>query len=507
MQLAGRILTRRWLPLTFALALAAGVTAIAVIATGGKRGGTAKASVPSTPAAETGARRRPNVVVVMTDDQAASQVRYMPNVRRLLGRAGTTFLNFYCTYPLCAPSRATFLTGQYDRNDGVRENGGNNGGFHALDGSETLPVWLQRAGYQTAMLGKYINGYAQKGTDATLVPPGWNEWDVVAPEGRNYDYTLNQNGQLVSHGHQPQDYLTDVLAGKATDFIRRSAAAHRPFFVYMATQVPHDEQSLGSKPNPRPAPRDAGAFAALPLPRPPNFNEADVSDKPAFIRNRPLIPPQNINQIARRYRDRTASLLAVDDAVASIVRTLKATGQLNNTMVAFTTDNGFFFGEHRLPNGKVLPYDPASKVPLLVRGPGFKHHNRSRTVVGNIDLAPTIVALAHARAGRRMDGRSLLPILRGHRVHWKRSLLLEAGDGIPNRPNRSPERALDYTAVRSSRWLYVEWETGETELYDMRRDPYQLNNLAADPRYAGTRAALARRLALLRDCKGSACLR
>jgi arylsulfatase A-like enzyme len=325
-----------------------------------------------------------------------------------------------------------------------------------------------------------------------------------------YDYRVNQNGTVVSYGHQPSNYLTDVLAAKATDVIRTQAAAHQPFFLFVTPTAPHDETGLGSRPNPRPAPRDAGAFANQPLPRPPNFNEADVSDKPAFVRRHALISPQNIVQIQHRYDDRLASLLAVDDAVRSIVHTLKATGQLSNTMVVFTSDNGFFDGEHRLATGKFMAYDPASKVPLLIRGPGFKRHHRSSTIVGNVDLAPTILALTRATPRLPLDGRSLLPILRGHRVHWRRSILLEGGDGIPPKnPNRGldPGNSPDYFAVRSSRWLYVEYQTGETELYDMRRDRYQLNNLTRNPRYSGTQAVLKRRLALLRGCAGGGCLR
>jgi arylsulfatase A-like enzyme len=315
---------------------------------------------------------RPNVVVVMTDDQTLRSLRVMSNVRRLLGRQGTTFTRSFTVYPQCCPSRASFLTGQYAHNHEVLGNSPPAGGYQKLNHRNTLPVWLRRAGYHTAHIGKYLNGYG--GSNPLEIPPGWREWrGSVDPSTYRYTgYTLNENGRLRTY----PGYQTDVYAGKAEGVIRRRAPRARPFFLWVAFLAPHagdpddpDDPGAGIG-SPSPAPRHRDVFDSARLPRPPSFNEANVSDKPPGIAGRVLLPPERIAAIRENYQQELESLLAVDQAVGRIVRALRESGELANTYVIFTSDNGFFHGEHRVAQGKNLPYEPAIRVPLLVRGPG-----------------------------------------------------------------------------------------------------------------------------------------
>jgi N-acetylglucosamine-6-sulfatase len=438
---------------------------------------------------------RPNVVVLMTDDQSLESMRVMPNVRTLLADQGVTFDNNFVSYSLCCPSRSTFLTGQYAHNHQVWGNAPPNGGYYKLDSTNTLAVWLSRAGYQTIHLGKYLNGYGTK--NATEIPSGWGEWhgSVDPSTYRFYNYTLNENGKLVTYGTGAANYQTDVYSRKAVDIISRQVADPRPFFLWVAFLAPHsggprDSDDPAGLATPSPAPRHRNAFSTQALPIPPSFNEADVSDKPAGIRNRPLLTTARIAAIRENYQQRLESLLAVDEAVAQIVNQLAATGQLENTYILFTSDNGFFHGEHRVPSGKVLLYEPSIRVPLIVRGPGIPHGQRRSQFVANIDLAPTVVAATGAQPGRVMDGRSLLRFARDPLLHSGRDLLLETPT---------------YSAIRTPNWLYAEHVNGERELYNLARDPYELSSLHADLSYARIKANLAMRLARLRGCSGPVC--
>lgn len=226
---------------------------------------------------------KPNIVVIMTDDQTSESLRVMSKTRKLLGDAGTTFSNYFVTVPLCCPSRATFLTGQYAHNHGVLDNFLPNGGYTRLNHNNTLPLWLQEAGYYTVHIGRYLNRYGFDVPPETI-PPGWTDWQGVIERERMYNYTLNDNGTLVVHGEAPEDYSTDVLADRAAASLTE-AATRQPFFVHIAPTAPHQDPAVQGFPNPKPAPRHINAFATEPLPRPPSFNEANVSDKPAFIRN------------------------------------------------------------------------------------------------------------------------------------------------------------------------------------------------------------------------------
>ncbi len=454
--------------------------------------------VPATAAAVA-----PNVVMIMVDDMNVSALSVMPNVRSLLGAAGTTFDNSTVSYSLCCPSRSTFLTGQYAHNHGVLGNMPPDGGFGKLRGAETLPVWLGRAGYQTAHIGKYLNGYGV--ANPTLVPPGWGEWyGSVDPSTYSmWGYTLNENGVLHTFGspavEDPALYQTDVYAAKAVNYINRKAPGAQPFFLSFAPLAPHGERAVAgvdlSQRNPRPAPRHRGTFDSATVPKPASYDEADVTDKPATIRALPRITAGTEAQILVRLKGRLESLLAVDEAVAQIVSTLQANGELANTVILFTSDNGWMQGEHRITSGKIVPYEESIRVPLMIRGPGLPAGKHVTTIAANVDLAPTILEVTGATAALTLDGRSLVPIANDP-GSFARGIVIETG------PKQSGPW---YAGLRSPRWVYIEHSTGEQELYDLQVDRAQMeskHNLAA---YAATRQALANQLTTLRTCTGLAC--
>ncbi|HEV2852669.1 MAG TPA: sulfatase [Thermoanaerobaculia bacterium] len=439
---------------------------------------------------------RPNILVIMSDDQTVADMRVLPKTRALLGERGTTFANSFVSYPLCCPSRSTFLTGQFPHHHGVMANSGPNGGYQRLDHSNTLPAWLQEAGYYTAHIGKYLNNY---GVDSPEPPPGWSRWfGLIDPSTyRMYGYTVSDDGVPVTYGSRPEDYQTDVLAEEAERVLRSRAGSSQPFFVTVAPIAPHLERINGVQVPPRPAPRHEGRFAQEPFPAKPSFNEPDVADKPRHIQRLPVLSTVTSARQVAIYRARLAALLAVDDLVERLVRTLTETGQLERTVIVFTSDNGFLLGEHRIPDQKYYPYEESIRVPLIVRGGGFPAGATAGQLVSNVDLAPTIVALAGARARRKMDGRPLLPLALDPGEGKDRTLFIEgvgSGSGKPS-----------FQAARDARWLYVEYSNGGRELYNLQTDPFELSSRHAAPATAKTRADLARRLARLRSCTGEAC--
>ena len=462
---------------------------------------------------------RPNVVVLMTDDQTVADLEVMHRTRRLLGERGVSFARSYVSYPVCCPSRATFLSGQYAHNHHVMGLYPPTGGYGRFDRLNSLPVWLRDAGYATAHIGKYLNGYgSQLPAD---VPPGWTEWHGAVDDStyRMWGYTLNDNGELRTYGapfrEDPRLYQTDVYSDMAVDFIERRAPSRRPFFLSAAFLAPHHEAApvrARSGHLVRPAPRHAGSLDYDPLPASPAFAEADVADKPAFLRRHGPLTAASVRHITERHQDRQESLLAVDDAVATIVSALRRAGELDNTYILFTSDNGYMQGEHDVPSGKMLPYEPSTQVPLLLRGPKIPGGRVSGALVGNVDLAPTIVAVAGARPGKLLDGRSLLPFARNPGRRSRRPLLHETGGRryVPARDHDGGEtarvrRVMSYRAVRTERWLYVEYRDGARELYDLRRDPQELTSLHADPDHRRVRATLHRTLRRLAVCRGKAC--
>ncbi len=508
--------------------------------------------------AGTGKDGRPNVLVVMTDDMAQTDLKFMPNVRKLLAKQGTSFDNAIDSFPLCCPARATFITGQYAHNHGV---GGNFApyGWYGLKGrGNTLPRWLQRSGYTTAAIGKWLNGYGAKDAHGE-VPKGFDIWrgllDVSAYD--YFNFIMNSNGKLRSWGdkefakklvefayievvgngqtlssllnwlhetmgnppytywgtHKPKNYSPDVTGRIAENIIRGQKKSKKPFFVWWSPAAPHREDvatTLMGRPgqDPRPAPRYADEAEKLKLPRPPSFNEADVSDKGSIIQKetKPLTDAQ-IAQLQLDYEGRAGSLMAVDEHVGDMVRTLRKTNQLKNTVIVFLSDNGWMQGEHRIPGDKFLPYEESLRVPLIIRGPGIPKNQTVEGQVSNIDFAPTILDFANAKPGRTMDGVSLVPTMKDPSKRPDRALELEAltrlfaSDTIPTNRWDGP-----YRGVRTDRYTYFVWsENGDVELYDRKKDPYELQNVASDPAYAGVAKRLAGKLAQLQDCKGRAC--
>jgi N-acetylglucosamine-6-sulfatase len=452
-------------------------------------------TTPAKPAARFN-QGAPNVVVVMTDDQALDTMRAMPRTRRLLGDRGVTFENAVVSFPLCCPSRATFLTGQYAHNHGVLDNHPPRGGYHRLDAEHTLPVWLSRAGYRTGFVGKFLNGYGE-GAAAREIPPGWSDWYGLPSKAkrRPFDFPLNENGKLVEYGDGEDDYKTEVLADKAVSFIGERAPGDRPFFLYVSTTAPHTDHGLPDEVdrNPEPAPRDRGKFEGRSAPRRKSVDEKDVSDKPRFIRSRSRLGAEQREQIDRVYVSQLESLVAVDRLIKRVVRELRRTGELDDTVVLFTSDNGFLRGQHRLDSGKANPYEEAIRVPLLVRGPEFPQGIEDDRLVGNVDLAPTILDVAGVEVDRAIDGRSILPF--EHIDDRTGAVLLEVYE-------RSHGR---FVGVRTHRYVYAEYDGRDVELYDLERDPQQLESVHKNPRYAEVRARLSDLLSRLRKCAGEEC--
>jgi arylsulfatase A-like enzyme len=444
------------------------------------------------------AEAKPNILVLMTDDQTLDSMSVMPKTEELIGARGATFTRSFASYALCCPSRATLYTGQYAHNHGVLSNMPPSGGYTRLDTSNWLPLWLRAAGYRTMHVGKFLNGYGRL-SPPTEVPPGFDDWHgTIDPSTYSfYGYTVNENGVLRTY---PADYSTDFFARRADELIAAAAPSPQPFFMSVAFVAPHsggpaEPDDPRGHATPAVAPRHANAFASTALPLPPSFNEADVSDKPLALQSRRPIGAVRAGAIQEGYQQRLESLLAVDEAVASIVSTLRSLGELDDTLILFTSDNGYFHGEHRIPSGKLLAYEPSIRLPLLMRGPGVPAGTTARQLVTNADLAPTILDAAGARPGRAQDGRSLLDLIHDPGVQWGRELLLEGGNA----------QGLTFTGLRNYRWKYVEHLTGELEVYDLDRDPHELTSLHADPALAGLRAGLAARLRALRTCSGSGC--
>jgi N-acetylglucosamine-6-sulfatase len=470
------------------------------------------AALLAVPAAASAAPRH-NVVVVMTDDQDFRSMWAMPKTRKLVADRGTTFANAVVSFPLCCPSRATFMTGQYAHNHGVKWNFFPQGGYTLLKQDETLPVWLQRAGYRTIHIGKFLNETGER--DPREVPKGWTDWmGGVDPSTYDYyGYTINHNGKLRTYGRKPRDYSTDVYAGLATGAIHRAVKAGKPFFLSVAPNAPHTV-SVASKARMEgtpavPAPRHLQRFADTPLPGYPNFDEADVSDKPSALASFfPYPMPQtDVDSLTAHYRGRMGSLLAVDDLVARVVKALKREKVYGDTDVIFTSDNGWMLGEHRLRDPvtedhlasgvKFFPYDGAARVPLMAAGPDFPRGRTVRGAVVNADLAPTITQIAGAHAKLPQDGRSLVPVAR------KPSLV--AGRGVLLETFENPRNAPPYTSIRTQRYRYDLQSDGQEGFYDLKVDPWELTSFHDDARYAAIKAILKAKLAQLVDCAGRTC--
>jgi arylsulfatase A-like enzyme len=400
---------------------------------------------------------QPNVLMIVTDDQRWDTLGYMPTVTAELVGKGVRFDNAFVVNPVCCPSRSSILTGRWSHSTGVWGIDGPYGGFHVFDDSSTLPVWLNEAGYQTAMIGKYLNGY----TDGSYVPPGWDQWFAhTTNENAYFDWDASENGSAVSFGSAPEDYNTDVLGTRAANFIRNSGSD--PFFLYFAPKAPHLPAT--------PAPRHEGTFAGLEPWRPPSWNEADVSDKPLYVRRAAPIDAAILDSMRQRQLE---SLLAVDDAVAGILAALEDTGKLHDTLIIFLSDNGFLWGEHRKAH-KLVPYEESIRVPLVIRWDALGAQRTSDRFALNVDLAPTIAAAVGIDAPKA-EGKSLLPLLTNTATTWRTSFLFEHF--------AQPWRVPGYCGFHGQHWRYVQYATGEEEFYD--RPPIRMNCRACIERCRG----------------------
>jgi arylsulfatase A-like enzyme len=439
----------------------------------------------TTLAQEQEAPQKPNIVFILADDMHVDDFEHMPHTRQLLAEQGTEFSKAFVSFSLCCPSRASILRGQYAHNHQIIGNKAPHGGFEKFQDlgheSSTVATWLRDAGYRTVLLGKYFNSYGQNGSQ-TYVPPGWDEWYGL--KGTYYNYWLNENGTVVSYGTNPEEYQTDVFTRKAIDYVSRAADDEQPFFMYLAPKAPHFPHT--------PAPRHKNAYAGVKAPRPPSFNEGDIADKPAWVRGFPRLTSTDRQKIDKIYRSRLQMLLSLDEMVAGLIGELKATGELNNTYVFFTSDNGYHLGEHRIDLHKNTPYEEAIRVPLVVRGPGVLAGRTVDEMTLNIDFAPTIAELAGVSAPKFVDGRSLVPLLSATpSATWRSAFLLERG--IPT-----------YVGIRTETHKYVEHATGEKELYDLSSDPYELESrheTAAPALVKGLKS----RLKVLKACAGEYC--
>jgi len=416
---------------------------------------------------------RLNVVVIVTDDQSPDSFPHdppiMPKLQGMVEDLDDHWVSFpqaFVSTPLCCPSRASILTGRYDVHTGVRKNFDGD----LFDPSETIAAWLREAGYHTGLIGKYLNGYPFD--RAPFVPDGWDRWlakEQGAQSSAYHDFVLIDQGFPVPYGAGSQDYFTDVVAGAAVDFIR-SAPPDDPFFLMLTPTAPHRPWTS--------APRHAGAYDEIARPVAPSIGESDVSDKPRWVQTLPQPTRARRAQLSDIRRRSFEALLAVDDLVADVIAALSERGVLDRTVVFFLTDNGFSFGEHRWM-GKTCPYEECIGTPLLIRMPGAQAREDPH-LVSNVDLAPTIAQLTGISLSAPMDGLSLVPLVDGSSVEWRTAVFLDyVGDAqVPG-----------WAGIRTDDHLYIEYVTGERELYDLTgtlgsADPFQLDNRAADPAYA-----------------------
>ena len=509
---------------------------------------------------------RPSFVVIQTDDQTldglyasfraypgAPALRAMPNTLDLIGKRGMSWNRYYVPYPLCCPSRASLLTGRYNHNNNVRGNNPPNGGYTGFSfrgaASHNIATWLQGAGYRTIHAGKFLNGYGDEPfDDGTTVPPGWDAWySVVKADTHHYfyGYTLNVNGQLQgpfgeSGSWDTREYgLRDDfgcpfapetgppcyhLDDKLTEIATSEMAAtppEQPFYLQVDYSGPHGDFRRPA--GPEPAPRNYNLFSGVRLPhdRSEGLDEGNVNDKPRFIRDADHLTPTEKRTYRVYYQKQLDSLRTIDDGVGRIIDTLGGLGRLRNTYVIFISDNGFFFGEHRLLGGKFLAYEPATHMPFLIRGPGIKPGSSTGELAANIDIAPTLLELAGAEADKSIDGRSLVPYLEDPDLRSRRPILfesfvqssdVEANGAIPAAAPRPADATAsllappkDYAGIRLGPYKYIAWPTGEKELYNINRDPNELNSLHKVPNFFPIRNFLHREMTRLTECVGKAC--
>jgi N-acetylglucosamine-6-sulfatase len=480
--------------------------------------------IPPAPRAQ-----KPNVLMVMTDDMRYDELAYLPHVRAFIADRGTEFTNSFAPTPLCCPNRASFLTGEFPHNHGVWWHE-EPWGYGSFDDSRTLGGALQDAGYATGYVGKYLNRYgiatpkaAPGAAPSTYVPAGWDEWRatpdaVPVPSwdplsGSTYDYfdtTVNVNGTLVPH---QGEYNSQVLVNEGIDVLDEFTAGTKPWFLQVNSLAPHhglpvepDDPFLETPARPDWVKgRFDGEIGHAPgIPADGDSPEADVSDK-ARITSHRRDPGEGAKLAVRKTaRQRAEALFALDRNLSRLFGRLKASGELDNTLVVFTSDNGYMLGEHRWLSGKVIGFEPSYRVPLLIAGPGVPVGPRVDPVT-TVDLTASILDWAHADLPR-VDGVSFVDDL-GTTRGWDRAIGYESY--LPDIPNLHDVRGFDgpQTAIgiRTAQYFYVKYSSGEVELFDLANDPLEMESLADDPRHADVRRALDAAWRRFRACAGKAC--
>jgi N-acetylglucosamine-6-sulfatase len=509
----------------------------------------------------------PSFVVIQTDDQTldglyetfsafpgAAETRAMPNTLEEIAGKGMTFNRYYVPYPLCCPSRVSLLTGRYSHNNGVKGNIQPNGGYYGFSfraaASHNLATWLQGAGYRTIHIGKFLNGYGDEPyDDGSHVPPGWDAWHTILKADTNhyfYGYQLNNNGQISEPYGDPGSwetreyglrdpagcpfeplearpclYATDVFSWMAREEML-ATSTEQPLYLQVDYTAPHGDFRRPAGPEPAPRHYDWFKGARLPHDRSEGFDEGNVEDKPRFIRDAEHLTPNEKRTYRVYYEKQLDSLRSIDDGVKTILDTLGQLHRLRNTYILFTSDNGFFFGEHRLLGGKFLAYEPATHLPFLIRGPGIPQDSSTGELAANIDIAPTILDIAGVEADKSLDGRSLVPFLRDPELRSRRPILFEsfvetsdvnaqgAISAAPASRGNSATASLlappkDYEGIRIGPYKYIAWPTGEKELYDINKDPNELNNIAKVPNFYPIRNFLHRQLRRFENCHGREC--
>ena len=412
-------------------------------------------------------RVQPNIILVVVDDQRLQALEIMPTVRSQLAARGITFPNSFCASPVCAPSRASILTGQYVHNHGEDTNAARQF-VNKRDKRDTIATMVRAGGYKTVFLGKYSHGYNM----ARDVPPGWDEWQAFLGGAPGYyDYRMSDNGRAVAYGDRPADYSTDVLAQKACRFIRDHRNSSQPFFMYVAPCAPHAPGT--------PAPRHLHRLDHLDFPVP--AVEEDIRDKPQWVHDyrrlnsgnrKAAAPGRKVGAIRRGW----AALLAVDEMIAGIRAALEETGKIQDTYIFYLADNGDDFSPHVNASGKLLPYEEGIRTPIIVRGPGVEAGGRRDHLVSTVDLLPTIASLAGVPVPGFADGRDLAPLFSCRPLplsKWRKACLVELGK-VTRWYRQSPPPP--YKLLRTMDSKYIEYGTGEREFYDLRRDPGELVN-------------------------------
>lgn len=432
-----------------------------------------------------------NVLLILTDDQDPASAMNMPKTVSRMMDYGARFPNGSVAVPQCGPSRVCLFTGRYAHNHGCLDHSGPDetyGQFIARGHHrDNLPVWLQNAGVKTAMMGKYLNGYGN-GETHRYVPPGWDRfigWQGGYQEHGKDEWRVNDMGEVETFDRR-EVHDTDWFSDRADAFVRVNRVLDRPWFLMVSLNAPHSASYS--------APRHDGMFGDARMPRPPSFDEADVSDKPARIRARDRLSPEQEAEAQGQWRQRLRALQSVDDMVARLCTALHETGQADDTMVVYTSDNGFMLWRHRIET-KGVPYNESMGVPFMVRGPGVEPGRIRPELVSNVDLAPTICEWTGTPVPDSVDGRSFAGLFSGEPLPWREHQLVEFYNGN-----------LDVAGVRTAdNRLYVEHQTGEKEYYEMASDPYQLDSKHEKLENGAEMADLSERLRELRSCSGDSC--